>query len=164
MAGIILSTICAVFLGTAAADTTNVFIIDNVEVKDFNGSQLNGKTISAYEITLTDAGSRTVRTHKIKTVPLGNTIRTTTEVSTELSSEMSSFLDQVDTENAVIIVNGVPVSEETFRALNFREITNLEEMRGNSASEFLQKLKEEGKYDGATEGKGVVAVTTRQRQ
>ena len=162
MACIILSALCAVFLGTAAADTTNVFIIDNVEVKGFNGSQLNGKTISAYEITLTDAGSKTIRTHRIKTVPIGNTISvTTTEVSPEFSSEMSSFFNKIDTKNAVIIVNGAFVTEEEFRALDYKDITNLEEMRGRSAAEYLQNLKKEGKYDGKTEGKGVVSVTTR---
>ena len=164
MAGIILSTLCAVFLGTAAADTTNVFIIDNVEVKAFNGSQLNGKTISAYEITLTDAGAKTIRTHRIKTVPIGNTISvTTTQTSSGFSSEVSSFLDQVDTKDALLFVNGALVTEEVFRALDPKDITGLEELRGRPASEFLQKLKEEGKYDGSTEGKGVVSVTTRKR-
>ena len=146
-------------------DITNVFFIDNVKVNDFRGSQLNGKTISAYDITVTDTGSKTVRTHMIKTAPMGNTISTTTtEMSPVLSSEMSSFLGQIDTENAVIIVNGVLVTEEMFRALDFKDITNLEEMRGRSAVEFLQNLKEEGKYDGETEGKGVVTVTTRLQQ
>lgn len=146
-------------------NTTNVYFIDNVKVKSFSGSQLNGKTVSSYEMTVTDTGSETVRTHMIETAPMGNTINTTTtSVSSGFSSEMSSFLDQIDTQNAVILVNGIVVSEEAFRALNFREITGIEEMRGRSAAEFLQNLKEEGKYDGKTEGKGVVTVTTRQQQ
>ena len=146
-------------------NTTNVFYIDNVKVKAFSGSQLNGKTISAYDITVTDTGSETIKTHMIKTAPMGNTISTTTtEVSPVFSSEMSSFLDQVETQNAVVFVNGVLVSEESFRALNFREITGLEEMKGKSAADFLVKMKEEGKYDGETSGLGVISVTTRKQQ
>ena len=34
-------------------------------------------------------------------------------------------------------------------------------MRGRSAAEFLQALKEEGKYDGETSGLGVISVTTK---
>ena len=146
-------------------NATNVFFIDNVKVKDFSGSQLNGKTISTYDITVTDNGAEVIKTHMIRTVPMGNTISTTTtEVSSGFSSEMSSFLDQIDTKNAAIFVNGVLVTEEAFRALNFREITGVEEMKGKSAAEFLKNMKEEGKYDGETEGKGVVTVTTRQQQ
>jgi len=155
------------FLGSnpGGKNATNVFYIDNVKVKDFSGSQLNGKTISSYDILVTDTGSETVRTHMIKTAPMGNTINTTTTVvSPEFSSEMSSFLDQIDTQNAVIFVNGIVVSEEAFRALKSRDITGLEEMKGKSAAEFLKSMKEEGKYDGETEGKGVVTVTTRLQQ
>ena len=146
-------------------NATNVFFIDNVKVKNFSGSQLNGKTISSYDILVTDTGSETVRTHMIKTAPMGNTINTTTtEVSPGFSSEISSFLDQIDTQNAVIFVNGIVVSEEAFKALKSRDITGLEEMKGKSAAEFLKSMKEEGKYDGETEGKGVVTVTTRLQQ
>ena len=162
MAGIILSTMCAVFLGTAApsvqADTTNVFIIDSVQVKGFNGAQLNGKTISAYDITYTNVGSRTVRTHTIKTAPTGNTISFTT---TETSSAFSADDFQLDTENSLIFVNGTLVSEEEFKALDFKEIIGLEEMKGRSATEFLKALKEEGKFEGETDGQGVISVTTR---
>ena len=169
MASIILSTICAVALGTAAvpanADTTNVFIIDNVEVKDFKGSQLNGKTISAYDITLTDVGSKKVRTHTIKTVPMGNTVNiTTTNTSSGFSSELASFFDEIDMENSVFVVNGTVVSEEEFKALDVKDIAGLEEMRGRSATEFLKALKEEGKYEGETDGRGVISVTARSRQ
>lgn len=158
MAGIILSTVCAAFLGTAAlADTTNVFIIDNVEVKGFNGSQLNGKTISAYDITYTDAGARTVRTHIIKTAPSVNTIsRTTTQVSPVYSSESFQF----DTENSLIFVDGKLVSEEEFKALDIFDIAGIEELKGKYAAEFLKALKDKEEYDGETDGIGVISVTT----
>jgi hypothetical protein len=167
MAGIILSSICAIALSTAAlpasADTTNVFIIDNVEVKGFNGSQLNGKTISAYEIVLSEVGSKTVRTHLIKTAPFGNTVSyTMTETSPGTSpDELVSFF-RVDTSGAVIFLDGKLVSEAEFNAVDVSKITSLEELKGQSAADYLRTLKDEGKYDGATEGRGVLVVTTSQ--
>ncbi|MBP5740189.1 MAG: hypothetical protein J6W59_00335 [Bacteroidales bacterium] len=164
MAGIILSTICAVFLGTAAADTTNVFIIDNVEVRNFNGSQLNGKTISAYDITYAEAGSRTIRKHIIKTAPSGNTINiTTTDAPAGYSTVGDSPFFQVETENALIFLDGKLISEEEFKALAVKDVANLEEMKGRSATEFLQDLKDKGKYDGETSGFGIIVVTSKTR-
>ena len=143
-------------------DTTNVFIIDNVVVKGFNGFQLNGKTISAYEISLTDTGARMVRTHMIKTVPMGNTVSiTTTDASSGFASEVSAFFSQVNTDNAVFVINGEVVIEEEFLALEAKDVTGLEELRGKPATELLKNLKEEGKYDGETEGKAVISVTAR---
>ena len=42
-----------------------------------------------------------------------------------------------------------------------KDVTGLEELRGRSATELLKNLKEEGKYDGETEGKAVISVTAR---
>lgn len=166
MAGIILSTICTAALGMAAlpasADTTNVFIIDNVVVKNFNGSQLNGKTISAYDIVLSEAGSKTVRTHVIKTAPFGNTISyTKTETSPGTSSDDLIPFFRVDTSNAVIFLDGKLVSEAEFNAVDVNKISSINEMRGQSAVDYLRALRDEGKYDGTTEGLGVLVVTTR---
>ena len=67
-------------------------------------------------------------------------------------------------ENSVFVVNGTVVSEEEFKALDVKDIAGLEEMRGRSAAEFLKALKEEGKYEGETDGRGVISVTARSRQ
>ena len=79
MTGIVLSALCAVALGAASpsiqADTTDVYIIDYVEINGFNGSQLVGKTVSTYNINLVTEGSKTFRRHIIKTVLSGNTIK-----------------------------------------------------------------------------------------
>ena len=48
--------------------------------------------------------------------------------------------------------------------LDVKDIAGLEEMRGRSAAEFLKALKEEGKYEGETDGRGVISVTARSRQ
>lgn len=166
MASIIISTICAAALSAAAlpasADTTNLYIIDNVVVKNFNGSQLNGKTISAYDITFSEAGSKTVRTHTIKTEPFGNTVSfSSTETTPGMPSAAIVSFPQVDTENSVIFINGRLASEAEFKALDSRKITGLNVLKGQSAVDFLEKLKEEGKYEAEIDDRGVVSVTTR---
>ena len=165
MAGIILSTICAAFLGTATlpanADTTNVYIIDNVEVKNFTGTQLNGKTISAYDVTLSNAGSRIIRTHIIKTAPFGKTINITpAETSGPKPTDFLPYpLEEL--KNVVYFLNGELISEEAFLAMSGKEIGGVKVFRATAASEYLQGLKDEGKFDGPTVGRDVVIVTGR---
>lgn len=165
MAGIILSTICAAFLGTATlpanADTTNVYIIDNVEVKNFTGTQLNGKTISAYDVTLSNAGSRIIRTHIIKTAPFGKTINITpAETSGPKPTDFLPYpLEEL--KNVVYFLDGELISEEAFLAMSGKEIGGVKVFRATAASEYLQGLKDEGKFDGPTVGRDVVIVTGR---
>ena len=165
MASIILSTICAALIGTAAlpakADTTNVYIIDNVVVKSFSGSQLNGKTISAYDIQLSTSGSRVIRTHTIKTAPFGKTITITpAETSAPKPTDFLPYpLEEL--RNVVYFLDGELLSEEAFLAMNGKDIAGVKVFKEMAATEYLQGLKDEGKYDGPTSGRDVVVVTGR---
>ena len=165
MASIILSTICAAFLGTAAlpanADTTNVYIIDNVVVRNFSGSQLNGKTISAYDIQLSTSGSRVIRTHTIKTAPFGKTI--TIKPAETSGPKPTDFLPYPleELHNVVYFLNGEMISEEAFLSLNGKDIAGVKVFKEMSATEYLLELMDEGKYDGPTTGRDVVVVTGR---
>ena len=73
MGTIILSTICAIVLGTSAPvvqpDTLNRYIIDKSEVKNFDGSQLDGKTIVSYTVNTypSEKGNDVIRLHVIQT-------------------------------------------------------------------------------------------------
>ena len=164
MASIILTTICAVALGTtslpASADTTNVYIVDNVEVRNFSGSQLNGKTITAYDISYTTRGSATVRVHSIKTAPFGNTIQVTPQVT---GPSIEAFLPFPMEEilNPVYFLDGNIISEEEFLSLDTAAIAGVRALKEASATEYLQPLKDEGKYDGPVTGCTVVIVTSR---
>ena len=166
MTSLLLSAICAVAMGAASpsvlADTTDVYVIDYVEVKDFNGSQLVGKTISTYNINLTNAGSGTVRTHIIKTVLSGNTANVATR---EMSPEMAGLINLSPAEmgNAVFFLNGARVSQLTFNYLNANDIAEIKTLKGAEAAEYLQSLKRNREYDGETAGRGVVVVTTKSR-
>ena len=50
----ILTALCALTISTAditaTADTLDTYVIDAVQIKDFDGSQLVGKTITNYNI------------------------------------------------------------------------------------------------------------------
>ena len=46
-----------------------VYVIDNVTVDNFDGSQLKGKTIRDYQISTTGRGTKAITIHAITTVP-----------------------------------------------------------------------------------------------
>ena len=166
MTSLLLSAVCAVALGAASpsvqTDTTDVYVIDYVEVKDFNGTQLVGKTISTYNINLTQEGSRAVRTHIIKTVLSGNTVQVATR---EMSPEMAALIKLSPEEmgNAVFFLNGARVSQLTFSYLDANDVAEIKTLKGSEAAEYLQSLKKNREYDGETAGRGVVVVTTKSR-
>lgn len=163
---LLLSTICAVALGAASpsvqADTTDIYMIDYVEVKDFNGSQLVGKTISTYNINVTNVGSRVVQTHIIKTVLSGNSMKA---AAPGLSPGFAGLvpLEPAEIDNAVFFLNGSRVSQQTFNYLDTNDIAEVKALKGAEAAEYLRSLKKNDEYDGETDGRGVVIVTTKSR-
>lgn len=74
MKTLILSSFCALALNVSAAgaqqDTLYRYIIDNQKVENFDGSQLQGKTIKSYTVTEAKNESRNVvyQVHSIETV------------------------------------------------------------------------------------------------
>lgn len=73
MGTLLLSAICALTLSagniTERPDTTIKYIIDKSEVKNFDGSQLDGKTIESYTIAdyPSEDGKNVTRLHVIQT-------------------------------------------------------------------------------------------------
>lgn len=166
MTSVLLSTICAVALGAASPsvqmDTIDVYVIDYVDVNDFNGSQLLGKTISTYNINLTNEGQNVVRRHIIKTVFSGNSAAVATR---GLSSGFTGLVPMApeDLENAVFFLNGARVSRQTFNFLDIEDIADVKALTGAEAAEYLRSLKRNKGYDGETDGRGVVIVTTKSK-
>jgi len=162
MTSFILSTVCALALGAASpsvqADTTDVYVIDYVEVKGFNGSQLVGKTISTYNISVTTSGSETVRTHIIKTVLSGNSVQVKTGGGRSSGLEGLVSLSPEEMDNAVFFLNGARVSPTTFKFMDTGTITDIRTLTGEEADRYLQSLKNNKEYDGMTEGRCVVIV------
>ena len=46
-----------------------IYVIDNVTVENFDGSQLKGRTIKDYQITTTGKGNKAITVHSITTTP-----------------------------------------------------------------------------------------------
>lgn len=51
-----------------------LYVIDNVTVQNFDGSQLQGKTITNYQITTQGSGKKAVTVHAITTAPANVTM------------------------------------------------------------------------------------------
>ncbi len=103
----LISMICALNMsvGTPAVDTMNVYVIDKVMIENFDGSQLKGKTVLDYSITLCNG----VRTHNI---------------TTQQGSEQSSSTDSKP--KMIYVVNSKVVPE---KVLNGIKPDNIKEMR-----------------------------------
>lgn len=65
----ILSAVCALSLNAAPADTLDKYIINGEQVAKFDGSQLVGKTVSGYKVTVakSNTADEAVRIHVIRT-------------------------------------------------------------------------------------------------
>ncbi|MBR4772627.1 MAG: hypothetical protein IK009_07845, partial [Bacteroidales bacterium] len=51
-----------------------LYVIDNVTVQNFDGSQLQGKTITNYQISTQGSGKKAVTVHAITTAPANVTM------------------------------------------------------------------------------------------
>ena len=153
MTSILLSTICAVALNaaplSAPADTIIAYAIDGQKIEHFDGSQLIGKKIASYEIVVLNlqGSSEPTLLHSILT-----------EEGAKNTPPVSVSFRKVDTAGVVFIVDGTPVSEEEFQTLDPKKISGMEILKDSSAEDILKKLKEEGVYNGETEGHGVIVV------
>ena len=151
MTSVLLSTICAVALNaaplSAPADTIIAFAVDGQKIEHFDGSQLIGKKIASYEVVLLNTEGEPTILHSILT-----------EEGAKNTPPVSISFRKVDTTDVIFVVDGIPVSEEEFQKLDPKKISGMNIFRDSTAEDILRKLKEEGKYDGATEGHGVVEV------
>lgn len=71
MTTLVFSLLCTAVLstgtGTAPADTLIRYIIDKQDVEHFDGSQLKGARIEAYDITVINVNGQAVQVHNIQT-------------------------------------------------------------------------------------------------
>ena len=151
MTSILLSTIYALALNaaplSAPADTIIAYAIDGQKVEHFDGSQLIGKKIASYEIVVLETVGEPTLLHSILT-----------EEGAKNTPPVSISFRKVDTTDVIFVVDGIPVSEDEFQQLDPKKISGMNIFRDSPAEDILRKLKEEGKYDGAIEGHGVVEV------
>ena len=190
MTSIILTTICALALNAASlpaqADTTDIYLIDNVRVENFNGSQLAGKIVYSYIIRREDVGNTPVRVHFITTGSVqGGEVAASaqTKVPTVVMFDQDfsngtvvSVGDKdmpqikvrttdpsLSVDDIVYIVDDRQITSEDFKKIDPKNIKSVEVMKGDSAAKYLQGLKDQGKYQGDVNPAGGVIVVTQKK-
>ena len=135
MSNIVLAALCALTLGAetpAVNDTTVYYMIDGKVAKNFNGSQLNGKTIASYRIDCAkDEYGHVSKVHFIKTT----------------SARKDGF-------PTIYYVNDVVVSEADFQKVKSSDIKQMlvfkagsemaMELTGNSLSGVVKVILKDG--------------------
>ena len=178
MTSIILSTICALALNAAPApapaDTNDLYLIDNVKVENFNGSQLAGKTVNSYVIRRENVGGIPTRIHFITTNAGDSQTPTVVLMDSDLSNatvvsvgdkeqpaiRVRTTNPSLSENDIVYIVDGKQISSDDFRKLDPKNIKAIEVMKGSSAAKYLQDLKDQGKYQGEVEPSGGLIIVT----
>ncbi len=174
MKTILTIALCAISLGLHAKslpkDTINRYVIDNVAIPRFDGTQLEGKTIDKYIIACKDQGKSVVRTHVITTSKTG------INIPQSMIDECNKYIQQhknmgnipdmdvikmSDCKNfpdAHIILNGKKINADEFKRLKPEDITNITVMKPGTLIAMLTAqsngIDDKGKN-------GIILVTTK---
>lgn len=152
----LLSALCAMFFNThneeIRKDTIDRYVIDKQIVENFDGTQLEGKTISKYIIAYKDAGSVVERKHVIFTcknsVTIGNVAINSTTNGNYLDG---NSLVSGDVFSGIFIVDGKETSvHELVNVANDIEHINVFKPGSDVAKSYGEKG-----------NNGVIVVTTK---
>jgi len=176
MTSIILSTICAVALNAAPlsspADTIIAYAIDGQKIEHFDGSQLVGKKIAAYEILKLDAMEGTTILHSILTEEGANKLDLVV-INGEKYEDDASFRvngairigssnPSFSEDDIVYVQDGKVISADDFTKLDPRDIESITVLKDAPAEPVLKNLRDQGKYQGdVNPARGVIVVTTK---
>ena len=142
MGTILLSAFCALALNMQSVeikkDTIDKYIIDKQVIERFNGSQLEGKTVSKYMIVYKDAGNVIEKTHVIMTDD-GNI------------SFKNKSVNQIKYAG-LVIVDGKEMSVDDFSKMNAKDIVGMKVYK--AGSKVAESYGEPGKN-------GVLWITTK---
>lgn len=101
---------------TLSAQQT-IYVIDNVTVKNFDGSQLQGKTIKDYQISTQGSGKKAVTVHAITTgpstvmmsvSPVGESVETPKIIRLGESAKISEGAAESDLSQAKVTIRSNP--------------------------------------------------------
>ena len=128
MGTILLSAFCALALNVQSVeikkDTIDKYVIDKQVIERFNGTQLEGKTISKYIIAYKDEGNVVEKTHIIYTdstnSPVGNMI---VNLDKPVNGQKLKTL---------IVVDGKEMSTSDLSKMYLKEITNMQVYKADS--------------------------------
>lgn len=176
MTSLILSTICAVALNaaplSAPTDTIIAYAIDGQKIEHFDGSQLVGKKIAAYEILKLDAMEGPTILHSILTeeganksdLVVINGEKHESDASFKLNGAItiSSVDPSFSVDDIVYVLDGKVITADDFKKLDPRGIESITVLKDAPAEPVLQTLRDQGKYQGSVNpAGGVIVVTTK---
>lgn len=176
MTSLILSTICAVALNaaplSAPADTIIAYAIDGQKIEHFDGSQLVGKKIAAYEILKLDAMEGPTILHSILTEEGANKSDLVVINGEKYEGDASFKLNGAITirsvdpsflvDDIVYVLDGKIITADDFKKLDPRGIESITVLKDAPAEPVLQNLRDQGKYQGSVNpAGGVIVVTTK---
>ena len=143
MGTILLSAFCALALNVQSAeikkDTINKYVIDKQVIEQFNGTQLEGKTISKYIIAYKDAGNVVEKMHVIMTKGKENI-----DLKNKSISQMKY--------EGLVIVDGKEMDTNEFSKMNAEEIVSMQVYK--AGSKVAQSYGEKGEN-------GVLRIVTK---
>ena len=127
-----------------------IYVIDNVTVENFDGSQLKGKTIGDYQITTTGKGNKAITVHAITTVKRtmrsqiivndnGQVIMKTDTLLNRFGG--ASLKSETVVPNFVYVVDGKVVEESEVKNLPTKQIQSVTVVKD---SESLKQFNLEG--------------------
>lgn len=138
--------LCAFSLGIHASalpkDTVDRYMIDNVAIDKFDGTQLMDKTIDKYTITYKKNGKSVEKHHVITTKKSGKII------------DIKGMSEGKDRNNTLVLLNGKEVTFSETTSLKPEDISNVTILKaGSEAAKAI--LKQRGRT-----GKGEVMIIT----
>ncbi len=153
----LLSALCAMFFNThnedMRKDTIDRYVIDKQPIEDFDGTQLEGKTISKYIIAYKDAGNIVERKHVIFTHKNSVTIGKVAGINTTMNGNYldGNRLVSGDIFSGIFIVDGKETSvHELVNVANDIEHINVFKPGSDVAKSYGEKG-----------NNGVIMVTTK---
>ena len=124
------------------------YIIDGTTIEDFDGSQLEGKTIETYKMDLSEDSGVLYKNHYITTT--GRAADTPTAVLTKRPSTKTQY-DQV------YVVDGAVVTKPDFINTNYYDIERVDVIMGyKTENEYIKKY--------STDGRDVVMITLKKEK
>ena len=127
MGTLLLSVFCALTLNVQPTeikkDTIDKYVIDKQVVEHFNGTQLEGKTISKYMIAYKDAGNVVEKTHVIYTET--NTLSANKLVKIEETMNKTVY-------DGLILVNGKEVDRKELKEIKAHDVLGINAYKPDS--------------------------------
>lgn len=141
-----MTALCAVAISSQAVeekrDTVDKYIIDKKAVAHFDGSQLEGKRVQKYMIAYKKNGNVVEKNH---------VIYTDGQASIVLAGAVTDNGIIANNVEALIVVDGIEVSPESFSKMSAEDIKSMTVLKENSAVELY----------GDKGRKGVIVVETK---